>query len=238
MRRLEGSWHKILSTFPKCIKFPWGIHPATAEKELLTVPTDDELADKFESCLAAAKCEQDIQNFLEKYPHILPGLDTFHHGPMAQMIVTKFPLNVDFVTDFAFVSENSQCLEITFVEIESPKKRIFNKNGSFSRDYLDARQQLADWNGWAQHNLRNVAALFGPMEKFIFGGGDCITLRSILIIGRRSELTSRKRQQRWAAENALRAASMNIMTYDRLLERTRLGLILAFEQTNTCLQLL
>jgi hypothetical protein len=154
------------------------------------------------------------------------------------MIVTKFPLNVDFVTDFAFVSENSQCLEITFVEIESPKKRIFNKNGSFSRDYLDARQQLADWNGWAQHNLRNVAALFGPMEKFIFGGGDCITLRSILIIGRRSELTSRKRQQRWAAENALRAASMNIMTYDRLLERTRLGLILAFEQTNTCLQLL
>jgi len=206
-----------MSTFPKCIKFPWGIHPADAERESQITLTDDQLADKFESCLLAAKCEQDVQEFLEKYPHILPGLNTFHHGPMAQMVVTKLPLNADFVTDFAFVSENSQCLEITFIEIESPRKRIFNRDGSFSRDYLDARQQLADWNGWAQHNLRTVAALFGSMGRYISGGGDSITLRCGLIMGRRLELNSRKRQQRWAA-------SMSIMTYDRLLERIRLGL--------------
>jgi hypothetical protein len=209
-------------SFPRWIKFPYGVDPSGLNSIPTTIPTSEELASRFEQCLADATNEQTAQDFLEEYPHILPGVDTFHNGPLGDIIIAKFRLNNDFITDFAFVSENSQAMEMTFVEIESPGKPLFKRDGSFSRDYLDARQQLADWNAWGQQELRTVAKLFGPFSRGIPNSRYIdLTLRCVLIMGRRSELNSRKRQERWAAENALRHASMAIMTYDRLIERIR-----------------
>jgi hypothetical protein len=212
------------------IKLPPSLDPLDIGREVTNIPSLDEVADRFERCLSEAKREQDIHDFFEQYPHVLPGMDTYHNGPLANLVVTKFPLGSDFITDFAFVSENSQAMEMTFVEIESPTQRIFRRDGSFSREYLDAKQQLADWNAWAQHNLRTVADLFGPLRTCIQSRYIQLSLRCILVFGRRSELKGRKRQERWAAENALRAASMNIMTYDRLLERIQHGFVWSFKK--------
>jgi hypothetical protein len=210
---------------PPFVKFGYSCTSHDWHSQPTNLPTDEELADKFEKALNSAKKEEDVQDFLERYPHILPGLDTYHHGPIANVIVTKMPLGNDFITDFAFVSENSQSAQMTCIEIESPHKPIFLRNGSFSREYLNARQQLFDWNFWAQQNLRDAMRLFGPLRRCMPDRRNFLdlTLRCILITGRRSHIHTRKQQERWAAENALRTASMTIMTFDRVLERVKAG---------------
>lgn len=181
------------------------------------------LAEEFEALLDKAKDEETVHGFLEAHPQLLPDVGFFHNGPRGDLVVSKLPLGEDFICDFAFVTEDSQTLLFTCIEIESPAKRLFNKGAAFSRDYLDARQQIADWNGWAQQNMRQALRLFDRLGQWLSVERYSITLQCILVMGRRAEINTVKRRQRWAAENALRQASMNIMTYDRLVETARFG---------------
>lgn len=176
------------------------------------------LVDKFEYVVDHAKTEQEVHDFFELHPQLLPNVGFYHNGPRGDLIVSKLPLGNDFVTDFAFVTENSQMVEFTCIEIESPSKRLFNRNSEFSRGYLDARQQITDWNLWAQQNMREAMRMFGRLGNWLPEKYYQISLRCILVVGRRSEINTIKRKQRWAAENALRQASLSIMTYDRLLD--------------------
>ena len=54
--------------------------------------------------------EQQVHDFLEEHPYLLPGFGDLHHGPYGGVVVTKFPLSTSFVTDFAYISSNSQTL--------------------------------------------------------------------------------------------------------------------------------
>jgi len=183
----------------------------------------DKLADRFERVLDSATSEQEIQDFFEQHPQLLPGVGYYHNGPRGELVVSKLPLGHDFVTDFAFVSENSQMVHFTCIELESPTKRLFNRGAVFSRAYLDARQQIADWNLWAQQNLRQAMRMFGRVGRWLPEAYYEISLECVLIVGRRSEINTIKRKQRWAAEYALRQASCTIMTYDRLIDCMRSG---------------
>jgi hypothetical protein len=175
------------------------------------------LARKFQRVLDTADDEQTVQSFLEDHPQMLPALMHYHNGPRGDLVICKLPLGHDFVCDFAYASENSQCIQFTCVEIESPTKRLFNRDGSFTADYFHARQQIADWNAWAQYNLRAVLDSFDRLGRYANQRDYTISLRCYLVMGRRSELTTVKRRQRWAAEHALSQSSLHMMTYDRLL---------------------
>ena len=181
----------------------------------------EKLANRFEALLDSAESEQEVHEFFEQHPQLLPGVEYYHNGPMGDVVVTKLPLGSDFVTDFAFASENSQAVQFTCVEIENPRQPIFDRGAQFSRGYLAAKQQLADWNQWAQQNIRQALRMFGRLGRFLPQEYYTISLECVLVMGRRAEFNTIKRKQRWAAEYALRQASMRIMTYDRLLERTR-----------------
>jgi hypothetical protein len=183
----------------------------------------DNLGEKLAKILESAQSEQEVHDFFEAHPQALPNVGYYHNGPRGDLVVTKMPLGHDFVTDFAFVTENSQMVQFTCLEIESPAKRLFNRGASFSRAYLDARQQLADWNLWAQQNIRQAMRMFGRLGYWLPEEYYRISLECVLIMGRRAEINTIKRRQRWAAEYALRPASLTIMTYDRLLERLELG---------------
>ncbi len=184
-------------------------------------PPSEVLADELEELLNEPADEASIQEYFERYPQLLPGMDRFHHGPRGDAVISKLPLGTDFITDFAFVSANSQYLCLTCVELESPKKKLFTRGASFSRSYLDARQQVTDWNYWAQQHLRGTLALFSSLGKWT--NFMEVTLRCILVVGRRDELSTRKRLERWSAEYALKPSSIDIMTYDRVLEQIRSG---------------
>jgi hypothetical protein len=179
-----------------------------------------EVYEEFRSLVDGRASEATIHEYLERHPILLPLIDACHHGPYDGVIATKLPLANDFVTDFAFVTSNSQTLRFVGIEIESPRKCLFRKDGSFHRDYLDARQQLADWVLWARHNVRDALDSWGRLFQYHRMRDWNIEFQGILVFGRRADIgDDPKRQQRWSGEGASLHAAVATMTYDRLLDR-------------------
>lgn len=179
---------------------------------------DEQLA-TFRTLIDSRASEPPIQAFLEQHPYLLPGFGDLHHGPYEGIIATKLSLGRSFVTDFAYIACNSQTLFFTCVEIESARKRLFRADGKFHRDYLDARQQISDWLFWAKQNSREAIDCWGAL----FNGRPAkwydITFRGYLVFGRRSEIDTRVKQERWSAEAASLDSALETMTYDRLTKR-------------------
>lgn len=199
-----------------CIKF----HNPEDEQKLLErmVSTPSiSIADQWEAFLESARNEQDVQDFLERHPSMLPGLFDYHNGPLHRIIVSKFPFGADYVSDFAFVSRHSMALQFTFVEIENPRKRIFTKNGLFTRDFNQARQQIADWKVWVEKNLDTLMQMFSAMFDTYNAWNDYKTFRFYLLYGRRNEIDSTKRRkERWSSIMATGDRLSFVLSYDRL----------------------
>ncbi len=199
-----------------CIKF----HSAQDRNRLLgrrRVKDSNAVLTEWKNVLSRARGEQVIQDFLERHPALLPGLLDFHNGPLHGIVVSKFPFGADFVSDFAFVSRHSMALQFTFVEIEDPAKRIFNKNGSFTKEFNQARQQIADWKVWAEKNIDTLMNMFSPMFETYNAWNDYKTFRFYLIYGRREEVElSKKRKERWSSVMATGEGKFFVLSFDRL----------------------
>ena len=94
-----------------------------------------EIVERWKNILNTTQKEADVQEFLEKNPFMLPGLMDFHNGPIHNMIITKFPFGPDYVADFAFITWNSMTWQFTFIEIESPHKKIFTSDYRFTSHF-------------------------------------------------------------------------------------------------------
>jgi hypothetical protein len=203
-----------------CIKF----HTAEHEKRLIERMIEHTSSPvkwkgviaEWENKLNQAKREQDIQDFLELHPELLPGLFDFHNGPLHQIVVSKFSFGADYKCDFAFVSRHSMALQFTFVEIEDPNKPIFNKDGSFHQSFNHARQQLFDWKIWAEKNVHILMDMFSPMFQTYNAWDDYKDFRFYLMYGRRSEIESdKKRKERWSSLYASDDRKIFVTSYDR-----------------------
>lgn len=172
---------------------------------------------EWELVLKEANREQEIQDYLEHRPELLPGLFDFHNGPLHDVVISKFPLGADFKCDFAFLTRNSMQLQFTFIEIEEPNKPIFNKDDSFTKEFNQARQQIADWGIWAEKNLHTLIEMFSPMFEYYPVENDSKDFRFYLIYGRRAEVEmSKKRKERWSGIQPNSASKSIVMSFDRL----------------------
>ncbi len=176
-------------------------------------------AERLRALVDKKSTEQTLHTFLESHPYLLPGFSDLHHGPYEGIVATKLPLGQDFVTDFAYVACNSQTLYFTCVEIESARKTLFRRDEKLHRDYLDARQQISDWLLWAQQNRRSAIEAWGALFNGKPASWYNVKFRGFLVFGRRSELDSPTKQQRWSAEAASLAPGLHTMTFDRLTHR-------------------
>src|SRR5205809_8054644 len=84
----------------------------------------DTLESEWGKLLNGANNEQEVQDFLERHPFMLPGLYDLHNGPLHGVVVAKCPFGADYKSDFAFVTRHSMALQFTFVEIEDPRKQV------------------------------------------------------------------------------------------------------------------
>ena len=185
------------------------------ERSLASVKSEIVLAE-WESLLNQATREQDIQDFLELHPELLPGLSDLHNGPLHGIVISKFPFGADYKCDFAFVTRHSMALQFTFVEVEDPTRPIFNKDGSFSQYFNHARQQIADWRVWAEKNIDTLMDMFSPMFETYNASSDRKDFRFYLVYGRRTEAESdRKRKDRWSSIFATSDRKTFVMSYDR-----------------------
>jgi hypothetical protein len=180
---------------------------------------------KFKNLFETATLESEIQVFLEKYPHFLPGYMDYHLGPAGRAVVTKLPLGNDYITDFAFLACNSMEVCLSAIEIENPTKKIFDKNGDFSRDYIQARQQVIDWIAWAEDNKEQAFKCFGKLGKTLWSSQLRKRFRAYLVIGDSDSFTSTKEQERWSAETQQESYGIIVMSYRRLLKMSSFAYI-------------
>jgi hypothetical protein len=186
---------------------------------ILRVQTYGEVAASLLPVLDAASSEEEVQRFLEDHPLILPGLLDLHHGPWDGIVVSKLPLGTDYVTDFAFLTKDSQTVQITLIEIEHPARLIFTKKGEFTAAFNQAQQQLRDWRAWIRGREASVIDTFRPAIPSIGLFPRNYTLQTILVFGRRRELSrSTKRQRRWESlASDAEPGRHRVMTFDRLI---------------------
>jgi hypothetical protein len=145
---------------------------------------------EWDQLLNHASSESEVQDFLELYPDFLPGLDDKHNGPLASIIATKFPFGSDYVSDFAFVTVNSMECQFTFVEIEAPYKKLFNKDYMFTQSFNQALQQVRDWYGWATKNIDSIVNMYADLFESYDVSRDRKTVKCYLIYGRRKQVQS------------------------------------------------
>lgn len=200
-----------------CIRFH-----SEADKEFwlnrhqLQIPAD-KIEEAWKQLLDIADNEQAVQDFLEIFPEFLPGLFDLHNGPLHGIIISKFPFGADFKCDFAFVTRHSMAIQFTFIEIEDPKKPVFNKDGSFSQGFNHARQQIADWKIWVENNESMLMNMLGSMFEHYNAWNDHKDYRFYLVCGRRSDIESdKKRKERWSSIYATSDRKVIVCSYDRL----------------------
>jgi len=143
--------------------------------------------------------EGSLQRCLTNFP-ILFGLQY-------QRVIPKYQLGSDFELVFA--------LEITYglvdlVEIEASNLRLYTNAGNPTKELVHAEQQILDWLEWLEANARlardDLPGMMRPVGQ--------------IIIGRRNSLSS-KDLIRLKRRNAAWQGSIQVLTYDDLLDRAR-----------------
>jgi hypothetical protein len=125
----------IKSSNSWCVEFASHEQKYEYEKEKIPRKPAHELSSMLQALIDADPTEEEVQQFFEQYPRCLPEAGHYHNGLRADVVISKLPLHNDFITDFAYMSQNSQRVLIICIEIERPGKifsvRMVNLPQSF-----------------------------------------------------------------------------------------------------------
>lgn len=162
--------------------------------------------------------EREVHEFLERHPAMIPGAFgavgwSSGHAPFPGAVISQPELHGYHrrKPDFMWISKNSSYLNPVLIEIESPRKKIFRKDGSPTAAFTQARNQLAEWKVWFakpenQHAFLRAYDIPFPRLK--------LEPHFVLIYGRRSEFEDNELLTRHRAE--LMGDDEILMSFDRL----------------------
>ena len=173
--------------------------------------------ESLQSALNAAKREEDIQQFLQANPQFLIQHLGGGHG---RWVIPKQKLGAEHVTDFLIAEKHSFGHEWQAVELESPLRPVFNRNGDPSQYLNHAIRQITDWRAWLKSNQAYASR---PRTENGLALADIDSnVKGLILIGRRSaidaETNSRRRQ-------LVQNLNIEIHTYDYLLQALKGRLI-------------
>lgn len=165
--------------------------------------------------------EPDLQSFLEQHPSLVPGAWTpgtkSGHPPLYMALISQPPLNgaAGKRPDFMWISMHSGAWYAALVEIESPSKALFRRNGTPTAMFSQARNQLAEWRTWF-NDPTNIALFvedYGIPDKI---RRSCqFHLHLILIYGRRKEFEGKPKMSKQRG-SLLTGPNEELMSFDRL----------------------
>ena len=112
--------------------------------------------EEYASALRMFAREEDVHSCLAACPELT--IAAFQDGAVGLDMVSKFPLGIAFVTDFIVVGVRSYGIpyHVVLVELESPRARAFNRDGTFSRVLNKAQAQIQEWQHWLRDHHRRV----------------------------------------------------------------------------------
>ena len=162
------------------------------------------------SALDGAKREEDIQQFLQMNPQLLIQHLGGGHG---RWVLPKQKLGAEHVTDFVIAEKHSFGFEWQAVELESPLRPMFNKNGDPSQYLNHAIRQVTDWRAWLKSNQAYASR---PKADGGLGLTDIdANVKGLILIGRRAaidpETNARRRQ-------LVQDLNIDIHSFDYLLQ--------------------
>lgn len=144
------------------------------------------------SVIENASNEEEIQKYIQSKPFILTtSISPAHHG---QVCIPKPEFGNQLIPDFLIAGVDSGGFWWYGVELESPKHKMFTKNGEETRELKHAIRQIQDWRVWLKTNISYARETLG----FVHIDAD---LPCFIIIGKReneilSESDLMERRQR------------------------------------------
>lgn len=179
----------------------------------------DAVKQELDSLLKLPVCdEQEYQRLIERHPCLLPWCyGTFgggHHGLVHGAVVRQPRLTGlnGKQPDFLMITRDSASVYVVLIEIESPCKHRFTKQGNPNAELTQAISQLRSWKAWFE--LPGKSDSFVQEYQVPYGFRERrVEQRYVLIYGRRDELLSSGfaylRSQHQAADE-------RFMSYDHL----------------------
>lgn len=144
--------------------------------------------------------EEPAHQFLKQHPEIL--------SPTHTAAWSKLPLG-NRVTDFVF---REPCNDYVLVEIESPLRELFRKDGQQRQELTHAFNQIIDWRIFIEDNLQSVQEEIGLL-------GISSNPRSLIVIGRSADLTEEDRRKLSTLQGQI--PKLRILTYDELIQSSK-----------------
>jgi len=160
-----------------------------------------------------AKCEEEIQQFLQNNPKYLIQHLGGGHG---RWVLPKKKLGAEYITDFVIGERHSFGFDWQAVELESPKRKMFNKNGDPNQYLNHAIRQIQDWRAWLNRN-QNYACR--SRDENGLGLTDVTpNIAGLIIIGRRKDIDSKTNDRR---RQMVQDLNIEIHSYDFLVNNLK-----------------
>lgn len=160
--------------------------------------------------------EAPMHRFLEDNPKFLIQVLTGGHGRYFPPTLSKPRLGSEHIPDFLIGDETSMGVEWYAVELESPKKKAYKKDGDFHSNLQQAIAQIRDWRAWLEENIDYARR--SKENKGLGLIGIDGHLPGLIIIGRRDKYPERYNDFR---SQLRRENRIVIHSYDWLLEVAR-----------------
>lgn len=149
--------------------------------------------------------DDDLANNEEVF-HVYLKENLIFLDSLAKEVVSKGKLGKEYVTDFLIKRFDGLFI---VVEIEDPKKKMFNQRGDFSSEFTQAFGQVLDFQRWVRDNAAySFKSLDGVVEP-----------KGLLIMGRNNYLTSENKKKLEYFKT--RFKDVDVLTYDDILERAK-----------------
>ncbi len=161
---------------------------------------DKALLNAYESVLTTkpekGQKEQNVQNFLEEHSELLPTPILLNHQLHFNIIVSKFPLGNEYVTDYVYITKSSSSWKIVLVELEDPNKNYFSPsdptNSTTTGVFNSALQQVLDWQAYIKNHAEQVKDQLSPLIKPDVMSKNPCDFEYVLIYGRSKNKNSSK----------------------------------------------
>lgn len=165
--------------------------------------------DAYREVLETAESERPLQVQIAQHPLLLAQHLGGGHG---RWVIPQKRLGAEYVPDFVIAEKHSDGYDWQFVELQSPRARLFvPSTGRTSQQLDEGIRQILEWRRWVEANLDYARR---PRSQQGLGLTEVSPSdRGLLIIGREKDLDDTDRQRRRQLSDVNNIA---IHTYDWL----------------------
>lgn len=163
--------------------------------------------------------ENDIQDYLEENTELIPLPILENHNLHFNVIISKFRLGNEAITDFAYITKSSNLWRVVLIELENQHNKVFkqtNERVEFSSAFNKGLNQIQSWQIYIEYHKDAVLKSLEKLRCPEHMANNMTYFDYVLIIGRDSELTEKRRKM---LSNLMERERIKVMSYDSLISR-------------------